>query len=53
MRKHSMDYFILITTLVLVAFGLIMVFSATYYSASIKQDDGFYYLNRQHIGAMI
>lgn len=53
MRKHSMDYFILITTLVLVAFGLIMVFSATYYSASIKQDDGFYYLKRQLIGAML
>lgn len=53
MRKHSMDYTILIPAIVLVVFGLIMVFSATYYSAEAKNDDGFYYFKKQIIGAII
>ena len=51
MRKRSMDYFILIATLILVVFGLIMVFSATYYSSVTKNGDGYYYFKQQIFGA--
>ena len=47
LRKRSMDYVILVTTLILVCFGVIMVFSASYYlaeSSSAYNNDGLYFL---------
>jgi cell division protein FtsW len=55
-QKNSMDYSILITTLVLVAFGVIMVFSASYYlaeSSAAYDNDGLYFFKKQIIGAVI
>jgi cell division protein FtsW len=55
-RIKSMDYSILITTLILVAFGVIMVFSASYYlaeSSSMYDNDGLYFFKKQMVGAVI
>ena len=55
-KQRSIDYFILITTLILIAYGLIMVFSATYYTAASKSmynNDGLFFLKKQLIGAAI
>lgn len=49
-----MDYILLVATLVLVVYGLIMVFSASYYkaqSSSLYDYDGLYLFKRQAIGA--
>jgi cell division protein FtsW len=54
--KRSMDYSILITTLILVAYGVIMVFSASYYlaeSSSMYNNDGLFFFKKQIIGAVI
>ncbi len=54
--KKPMDFSILITTLILVAFGVIMVFSASYYlaeSSSAYNNDGLYFFKKQIIGAVI
>lgn len=50
------DYVLMIVTLVIVVFGLIMVFSASYYKAqasSLYEYDGFYLFKRQAAGAVI
>ncbi|MBQ3108845.1 MAG: putative lipid II flippase FtsW [Clostridia bacterium] len=44
-----MDYTIFFTVLLLCMFGLVMVFSASYYYAQSQFDDGLYYLKRQAI----
>ena len=48
MRK-KMDFILLIDILVLVAFGLLMVFSASNVVANYKYSDAFYYFKRQLI----
>ena len=48
MRK-KMDFILLIDILVLVAFGLLMVFSASNVVANYKYNDAFYYFKRQLI----
>lgn len=51
----TMDYWILVLTLILVAYGLLMVFSASYYKASasaIYDYDGLYLFKRQAMGAL-
>lgn len=47
----NMDFSIFITVLLLCAFGLVMVFSASYYYAQQNPDinDGFYYVRKQGI----
>ncbi len=55
-RKRTMDYAILITTLILVCFGVIMVFSASYYlaeSSSMYNNDGLYFFKKQIFGAVL
>jgi cell division protein FtsW len=49
----SMDFAILIVTLALVCFGLVMVFSSSYYYADLKHGDGLYYFKKQVIGAVL
>ena len=56
MQKKSFDYSILITTIILVSFGVIMVFSASYYvaeSSSAYNNDGLYFFKKQLIGAVV
>lgn len=51
-KLHRMDYGILLTVTLLCAFGLVMLFSATYYSAqnrAVTNYDGYYYLRRQAV----
>lgn len=55
-QKKSMDYSILITTIILVAFGVIMVFSSSYYvaeSSSAYNNDGLYFFKKQIVGAVV
>ncbi|MGI6168266.1 MAG: putative lipid II flippase FtsW [Christensenellales bacterium] len=49
----SMDFAILLTTLALVCFGLVMVFSSSYYYAELRYGDGLFYFKKQVIGAVI
>lgn len=44
-RQGPLDFALLITVVIICAFGLVMVFSASYYYAqSRNMDNGFYYL---------
>ena len=55
-KLHRMDYGILLTVTLLCAFGLVMLFSATYYSAqnrAVTNYDGYYYLRRQVVYMLI
>jgi len=47
------DYPLLFVTLFLVAFGLVMVYSTSSYTAELKMDNSAYYLIRQGIFALI
>ena len=45
--KSGVDSFLLFTILILLAFGLIMVFSASYADAETRYGDSFYFIKRQ------
>lgn len=50
--QHHMDYAILLTVTLLCAFGLVMVFSASYYYAQNTAStnyDGYYYIRKQAV----
>ena len=51
-RGH-VDYVVLFTTLSLVAFGLLMLFSASFYYGLNRFGDGYYYVRKQLIGIAI
>ena len=56
LQKGSIDYSILIVTLILIAYGVIMVFSASYYMAQSSAEydyDGLALFKKQLIGAAI
>ena len=46
-QQGPMDFSILMVVTILCAFGLVMVFSASYYYAIHTQGDGFFYLKKQ------
>lgn len=59
-RRHptwaTIDYSMLIATFAIVAYGLLMVFSASYYkaqSSALYDYDGLYLFKRQAVGALI
>ncbi len=52
-KKKSFDYLLLACTIVLVVFGIIMVYSASYYSAELSFGDKFYFAKKQLVGAVI
>lgn len=52
-KIHSMDTTFLVLTLVLLSFGLIMMFSASYVRAYYFNNDSFYYIRRQAMWAVI
>lgn len=45
--RGNVDNFLLLTVLVLVAFGLVMVFSASYADAQTRYGDSYYFIKRQ------
>lgn len=51
-RGH-VDYVVLFTTLALVAFGLLMLFSASFYYGLNRFGDGYYYVRKQLIGIVL
>lgn len=51
--RRKMDYVLLIDIIVLVVFGLLMVYSASNVVASYKYNDAFYYFKRQLIFGFI
>ena len=56
LRRSSVDFELMIATLVLVVYGLIMVFSESYYKAqasSLYDYDGLYFFKRQAFGAVL
>lgn len=52
MHKKSIDYSILILTVMLVLFGVVMVFSASFYYAEQYNHDQYFYFKKQIIGAV-
>ena len=56
MAKRSFDYTLLVLTIVLVLFGIVMVFSASFYAAensASTNHDGYYYFWKQVSGVAI
>lgn len=49
LKKHHFDFLLFIAVLVICAFGLVMVFSASYYYAQVKYGTGAYFLKKQLI----
>lgn len=52
-KAHSMDYGFLTVVLMLLCYGLIMVFSASSASAHYQFDDAYYFIKRQFAWAII
>ncbi len=56
LHKSNFDYFLLITVIILVAYGMIMVFSSSYYMAQSSKNydfDGLGLFKKQLVGAVI
>jgi len=53
MSKKPIDYPILLTIIILVAFGTIMVFSASFYYAQLRWGDKYYFFKRQCLWAVV
>ncbi len=53
LRSHAMDYSILFLVLVLVGFGLVMIYSTSSYRGSLYMDDAAYWLKRQALFALV
>ncbi len=53
-QRGNIDFIILIVVVILTLFGCVMVYSASYYGASIKYDgDGAYFFKKQLLGAAL
>ncbi len=52
-KKRPIDFPVLLTTVILVAIGIIMVFSASYYSAAEAWGDGLFFFKRQCLWAVL
>jgi cell division protein FtsW len=53
LKKKQPDIVLFLTTLLLLAIGIIMVLSASSYDAMLKYDNPYYFLNRQLIWALL
>ena len=53
LTKGKFDFLIFITVIILVLFGCVMVYSASYYSATIEEGDPAYYFKKQILGAVL
>ncbi len=47
MTRGKPDFLLLFTVFLLVGFGLVMVFSSSYYIAMTETDDSYFYFKRQ------
>lgn len=52
-RRGKIDYTLFIVILILLVFGLVMVYSTSYYTANLKYDSPAYWLKRQTVFAGI
>ena len=52
-KQGHVDYVVLGTTIGLIAFGLLMLFSASFYYGQSRFGDGYYYIEKQLIGVAI
>lgn len=52
-KRGHIDYILLATTLFIIAFGMMMLFSASFYYAQNKFGDGYYYITKQVQGILI
>jgi len=52
-KRGHVDYAVLFTTIALTAFGLLMLFSASFYYGQNRFGDGYYYVKRQLVGVVI
>lgn len=52
-KPKQMDYAIFFTVIMLVIFGIVMIFSASYYRGIVKFDDKYYFLKRQCAWAVL
>lgn len=53
MNKKPLDFPILLTTIILIAFGIVMVFSASYYYSAQRWGDSLYFFKRQCMWAVV
>lgn len=53
MVRQKPDYWLIFITFLLVAYGLVMVFSTSYYKGIIDHNDAYFYFTKQLIAAMI
>lgn len=52
-KKFRLDFLLLFCVLFLVGFGILMVYSASYYQAELTYSDKFFFMKKQIIGAII
>lgn len=52
-KKFRLDFLLLISVLLLVGFGILMVYSASFYSAALTYNDKMFFLKKQVGGAVI
>jgi len=51
-KKFHIDFLLLFTVLVLVCFGILMVYSASSYQAQLRYNDKFFFMKKQIYGAV-
>jgi len=51
-RKVNVDFILLFAVLFLVAFGVLMVYSASFYQAELRYNDKFFFMKKQLYGAI-
>ncbi len=53
LTRSGIDYSLLVVVVFLIGFGLVMLYSSSYYTASIKFDDAAWYLKKQIIATAL
>ena len=51
--KGKIDYILLVTVCALILFGVLMVYSASYYAAEKNYGDAFFYVKKQAVGVVL
>ena len=52
-KKWRIDFLLLFSVILLVAFGVLMVYSASFYSAQLTYGDSMFFMKKQLVGAII